>query len=266
MNEITLGGVALRTPDAANSSLSLLLWGDAGCGKTTLAMTAPGHKLLVLLDPSGDASITNRKDVTVLDLSKSPFLQVVERFRAPDPLNLEAYLKSNPHIETVVVDSLTAYAYMALQEAVYKNKSSSMEQPGQHGYTWRNSNVVRAVNNFVAVCNRLGRNIIFTTHEGTPAMDSDGNIASITMALSASSTSQTAFRINEVWHMSDTGKAHVIAVRPCRSRKPMKTRMFNADRSEFTWRYNPISNTGEGVAEWLNLWRASGGNKIPLPA
>jgi hypothetical protein len=264
-DDVTLGGMPLREPSAANMRLAMLLWGDAGCGKTTLAATAPGVKLFVLLDPDGTMSIANRSDVRVLDLSNEPAARVIEKFRAPDPFGIEAYLKQHPEVETVVWDSVTAYAYMALQEAVTKNKSSSMEQPGMHGYQWRNASVIRATSALLAMTGRLNRNVIFTTHEAAPDRDEAGNLVSITMALSESTANQVGLRINEIWHMSDDGKKHVIAVRPCRQRKPMKTRLWNATKPEFEWRYDAVAQQGDGIAEWLATWRQAGGNKIPLP-
>ena len=35
---------------------SAVLWGPAGMGKTTLAMTAPGRKALINFDPDGPVS------------------------------------------------------------------------------------------------------------------------------------------------------------------------------------------------------------------
>jgi hypothetical protein len=40
------------------------------------------------------------------------------QFRAADPYNLGKILTDRPDIETVVVDSMTALSYIALQEAV----------------------------------------------------------------------------------------------------------------------------------------------------
>lgn len=264
-----LGGVPIRAPNAADARLAMLLWGDAGCGKTTLAATAPGIKLLLLFDPDGDMSIATRNDVRAFNFSAEPPNRVVLKFRDADPLGIEFYLKAHPEIESVIFDSATAFAYMALQEAVSslssKKQNSSMEQPGQHGYTWANVNVIRAVSSLIAITGRLKRNIIIITHEGRPDTSTEGHILNIPMALSKSPANQLGARLNEMWHMSDTGKEHRIAVRPCRNRTAMKTRMWNATQEEFTWRYDPMTHTGEGLAKWFAAWKEGGGKKLPLP-
>lgn len=40
--EIELGQFKIKQGGEAPTRLSMLLWGPAGCGKTTLAATAPG--------------------------------------------------------------------------------------------------------------------------------------------------------------------------------------------------------------------------------
>ena len=261
-----LGGIPLRSPDAENARFVSLIWGDAGCGKSTLAATAPGRKLFILMDPNGDLAHTTRTDCDILDLSSAPFAQVIEKFRASDPYGLESFLRSRPDIETVVWDSVTAYAYMALQEAVSKNRNSSMEQPGVHSYSWRNASMLRAAVALMTLTGRLNRNLIFITHEGTPDRDAAGAVVSVTMALSEGIAGQVGLRFNEVWWMNDNGKDRTIAVRPCRLRKPMKTRMWDASTApEFVWRYDARNHTGDGIAEWIGAWKKGSGRKLALP-
>lgn len=263
--ETLLGGVPLRAASARGARLSMLLWGDAGCGKTTLAATAPGKKLFVQFDPDGSMSIANRSDVQVLDLSPVSYLQVIEKFRADDPYGLESFLKTHPDIETVVWDSVTSFAYRALQEAVSRNKNSSMEVPGQHGYVWANANVLRAAQGLISMTGRLNRNVIFITHERRPDANANGTVTGITMMIGKSPANQIGLRLNEVWWMSDTGKERKIAVRPTRDRSPMKTRMWQATASEFTWRYDANKQEGDGIATWFAAWQKQDGEKLPLP-
>jgi hypothetical protein len=86
------------------------------------------------------------------------------------------------------------------------------------------------------------------------------------MSLSAGVANQVGLRFNEVWHLSDTGTERRIAIRPCRLRKPMKTRLFVNDKPEFVWHYNPETLVGEGIADWYHAWQEGKGKKLPLPA
>ena len=261
------GGVVVKMPTAHNSQLFMLIWGDSGAGKTTLAATAPGKKLLVLFDPGGDLSLADREDVLVLDLSSMPTLQVMAQFRSADPYGIGKLLDARPDIETVIVDSMTALAYIALKEAVQRagGARTSLEQPGMNGYAFRNASLLRMTVALMQICAGHKRHLILVTHEGAEDRNEEGIVLSVTMALSSSVANQVGLRFNEVWHLSDTGTEHRIAVRPCRLRKPMKTRLFQADKPEFVWHYNPDTQVGEGIADWYHAWQDGKGKKLPLP-
>ena len=81
-------------------------------------------------------------------------------------------------------------------------------------------------------------------------------------------TNQIGLQLSELWWMSDTGSERRIAVRNCRQRQPMKTRMFLSDgdsQPEFVWRYDANKLEGEGINDWYNKWKEAGFVKIPLP-
>ena len=48
--------------------------------------------------------------------------------------------------------------------------------------------------------------------------------------------------------------------------KPMKTRLFNADRPQFAWHFDANTLIGEGIADWWEAWKQNGGKKIDLPS
>lgn len=259
------GGIPISIPSVEGSHLNMLIWGDSGSGKTTLAATAPGKKLFIMFDPGGDLSLTDRDDVAVLNLSAESATSVVTKFRTSDPYDLDKILKSRPDIETVVVDSMTTLAYAALQFSVSASKNSSLEVPGMHGYTYRNAVVLRVAVAIMRICAMNKRHLILITHEGSEDRNEEGVVLSVTMALSNNMANQIGLRFNEVWHLADNGKDRVIAVRPCRLRKPMKTRLFDATQPEFTWHYDPNTHVGDGIADWYHVWQAGKGKKLPLP-
>lgn len=270
MNEdgpLMAGGIPITMPSVDDMMLNMLIWGDSGSGKTTLAATAPGTKFFVMLDPGGDLSLADRSDVAVLNLTAESPTRMMTQFRMADPYDLGKILTARPDYETVVLDSVTALAYIALQEAVTRaGGRSSLEQPGMHGYTYRNASLLRMTVAMMRLCALHRRHLILITHEGNADRNEEGVVLSVTMALSDGVANQVGLRFNEVWHMVDNGKDRVIALRPCRLRKPMKTRLFNADKPEFIWHYDPNTQVGEGIADWYHAWQANGGRKLALPA
>lgn len=265
----TLRGVPLEAPTSRDMRFVGLIWGPAGSGKTTLASTAPGKKLWLGFDNDGEVSLADRGDVQhVMKFYKAATSTVVAELKTTDPYRLSVFLTEHPEIETVVFDSMTSYAYMALKEAVRLGKSSTMEQPGINGYAYRNSLVLQAATTMLAITAKLNRNIIFITHEGAPQTNDDGTVVSITMILSENLANQIGLRINEVWHLADADNGtRIISVRPHTKMKPMKTRMFNAgNAAKFIWHFDANTLVGEGIADWWHAWQENGGKKIPLPS
>lgn len=262
---ITIDGRTVTTPTAGNLRLALSIWGDSGSGKTTLAATAPGDLLWMLFDPDGALSLVGRNDVFVLDLSGDPY-GITKKFEMTDPFGITKTLKENPTIQTIVVDSLTAYTDLALQAAVAATNNSSLEVPGIAGYARRNTVMRRMVNAMLRLTKQANKHIVFITHEAAPTTDSNGRILHIGMALNEGAANNLSMLMSETWHLSSDEKGHKIAVRPCNLRKPMKTRMFVAEKaSEFPWHYNPDTGEGGTIKAWFEQWRAANGARIPFP-
>lgn len=262
--ELKLGNFEIKPPAALDQRIAMVLWGPAGCGKTTLAATAPGKKLFIMFDSDGEKSLHGRDDVLVLDLSGQKHL-ITDRFMDDNPMGLEKMLMDHPEIETVVFDSATTYALLCTENAVAAVKSATMENPGLKGYGHRNIRVLRAITAMLRLTKRLNRHFIVIAHEDTPDKNDDGVVLQITLTLSDKTTNQLGVALSEIWHLQDTGKEWRIAIRPCRSWKPMKSRMFDVTgEPEFKWRYNANTNEGEGIADWFQQWKAKG-DKISPP-
>ncbi len=253
-------------PDFSNTRMYLLVWGASGCGKTTLAATAPGTKLIVQFDPQGSTSIANRDDFYLLDVSGTTITTTMMEFQNADPFGIKAFVKAHPDVETIIIDSITTLAYVALQYAVTKTSNSTIDVPGMHGYGTRNNVMRRVVQVIMQVCSELQKHLIVITHESAPDKDAAGNTRAITMSLSEALANDVSLRFNEVWFMQDTGTERLIYVRAHGVWKPMKSRMFvSTQATHFSWAFNADALSGDGISEWFMQWQQNGGKKIPLP-
>ena len=268
-DEITLGGITITTPQQDVNRMSLLLWGPSGAGKTTFACTAPGKKLLINFDPDGPQSLAERDDVMVLDLSDKPS-EIITQLKMPDPLRLTKFLEEHDDIGTVIVDSASSLGQLALHQAVkFTGRTSSLERPGIPGFTARNTYMLEILSNLLKVTKKAQRHFILIAHEDTPDRDSEGNTIGITILLSGKLPDHYGLRMSEIWHLSETNGKRTIAVRPCRMRKPMKTRMFKTTgKTEFTLSYDVEKDDDKQehtIANWYEQWEAGGGRKIDVP-
>lgn len=271
MTEISLGRFEVKKPDVSSQRASILLWGSSGAGKTTLAATAPGVKLWINFDPDGTNSIANRDDILLVDLSSEKPI-IVEEFIKENPLKIEKLLDEHPEIETVVFDSATTFGELALLHGVTKaqgtnkGRSSTLEDPGFAGFGNKNTWVRKAFMELLASTARKNVNIIFIAHEDKPQTNDQGVVLYISIMLGSSLNEQLPIRLSEIWNLSDTGKERRIAVRNCRSRKPMKSRMFLTNKeAEFVWKFDSETLEGEGIADWIAKWQKNKGSKIALP-
>lgn len=259
--EIELGQFKIKQGGEAPTRLSMLLWGPAGCGKTTLAATAPGKKLWINFDPNGTDSLTGRDDFMLFDLAGEG-AAITQKFKTDDGLGLGKVLADDSiGIDTVVVDSLTSYSQTAVEQGISITKGATLERPSPGAYGARNALTLRLIAGMLRLTQKYNKHIIFITHEDAAVTDDDGHVLYITMQLGGKLPDQAALQISEVWFMNDTGKERRIAVRPVRGRKPMKTRMFDVGVGsvpEFTLK---PEHTIEG---FYNQWRETNG-KIAVP-
>ena len=264
MTEIKIAGKSITSASGSIKRLTALLWGPAGTGKTTLACTAPGKKLLVNFDPDGQASVAGWPDVDVLDLSDATNSQVVEGFkRTNDPLGLAAVIEN---YDTIIVDSLTNVGHKALMHAISIAPKATLEFPGIPAYAIRNMYMVQLVKNVLALTNKYSKHCIFIAHEGAPTMNDEGMVMHITMSLSGDMPNRTALDFSEVWYIMEANKGRRILIRPGRTRKPMKTRMFDTTGEiEFEWDFDPEDQTGMRIDQWYAAWQENGLKKLPVP-
>jgi GTPase SAR1 family protein len=270
--EIDLGGgIQIKSASEANTRLTMLLWGAAGCGKTTLAASAPGNKLLINFDPDGHASLGPRDDIALLDLSNQRY-NIVEKFKSDDPFSLSRVLADESNgIETVIVDSVTSYSQYAVEQGIALTKGATIERPSPGAYGARNALTLRLISGLLRLTGKYGKHCIFISHEDAPTTDDSGSVLYITMMLGGKLPDQAALQISEVWFMQDVGKDRRLLLRAGRNRKPMKSRMFDTTtRSEFVTKYDPDGKDApygqHSIASFYEEWQENGRNKIQVPS
>lgn len=274
MNDETqrrLSSVVITPATQRNTRFTGLFWGSAGTGKTTLACTAPGRKLLVNFDPDGAASVAGFPNLDVADFSSAPN-SIVDQFKKSDPLGLNAVIAD---YDTIIFDSLTNIAYKAMMHGIPQTKGATIERPSPGAYGVRNALVLQLVKNTLATTAKLGKHVIFIAHEDAPVTNEDGMVLHITLSLGGKLPEQAALDFSEVWCVQDMGlgRDRRVLFRPARQRKPMKTRMFETTgEPEFEWAFDPDeycedpeNYKGLTIERMIKEWEANGYRKIPIP-
>lgn len=263
----------IQSVSTAVNRMTLLIWGDAGCGKTTLAATMPGKKLFLNFDPDGTTSIASFDDVNLADLSTEA--ANTEQYIARDPWNISTILKGEDYEETgklaydtLVVDSMTNATEMVLNSAIGGTNNSTQRKPAMASYQWRNRYTLSLVKTLLAVTKKLGVHCVLICHEAPPQTNSDNAVIGYGILLGGALAKQAPLDVSEVWAVTDPGKGQnrKIAIRPCRMRAPMKTRMFaTSGEPEFEWAFDPEDQSGMTIAGWWEAYQAGGFAKLPLP-
>jgi hypothetical protein len=264
----SVGSVQITSVEELPSYLTLMIWGRAGVGKTTLACTAPGKKLIVNFDPDGPSSVAFRDDVKVLDLSTKG-INITSEFKLADPFGLSRVLES---FDTVIVDSLTSVQELAIRMGVSLINNATLENPTQQGYGIRGVLVFELVRNMLTLCRKIGKHLIFICHEGAPRTNTTGGVNSIPISLGGQLPTNVSIKLSEIWILYDNNKlGETIAVRPVGRREDAKTRMFSTTSSiEFAWNFDPEKTDEEQasmtIADWHKRWLDNNKRKIPLPS
>lgn len=265
MEPLKIRGIEVRKASNSSNRLTALIWGPSGGGKTTLACTAPGRKLVINFDPDGPSSVAYRDDVDVLDLSGSTY-SITETFKnESEPLGLNKFVLEA--YDTIIVDSITNASDKALDAGVASVKGALVERPAIGSYQYRNRLTLKMVKNVLRITGQYNKHCIFIAHEDSPTTNDEGAVLFVTVALGGSLSDSVPIDFSEVWALYEVGgKGRHIAIRPCRSRKPMKTRMFETSKEpEFLWNYNADTHKGIGIQEWWNEYLKNEKRKIPIP-
>ena len=275
---LSLGPFPVQSAVEAPSRMALLLWGQAGAGKTTWAATAPGDKLWLSFGDNEHVSISHRKDVHVVSLADVSYDELFKHGGSDNPFGLDRFLAENENFETVVVDSATAIQYRGLQKAVAdkvgagRGFTPTMQVPGMAAYGGRNSNLLEVVSGILRVTAKHNCHVVITAHEDDPVMKQEGNaeiIDYIAINLGGKLINNVSWRLSEIWNIRAlTNGERVVTVRTHGQRRPMKSRMFNQSQSAFfTLGYTPDKpdKNQMTIASFHNAWIDNGKRKIDVP-
>lgn len=266
-NELELMGKPLKSAAQASiTRLAILIWSLAGHGKTFLACTGPGRKLLINLDPDGPKSVSEREDVEVLDLSSESTDEVLRMLRSTiDPLGLNKFLDTHPEFETVILDSATMLARRGLERAVKdrlgagKGFTPTMEAPGLGAYGGRNAILLDCLTGLLRVTGKHDRHLIVTAHEDVPTTDDHGNVLFISIMLGGKLVAHTSPTLSDIWWLNDTGRTRQVAIRRRAQRTPMKSRIYRQDGKDF-FEFKDGDTTC--IADIWDRYKKGGGKKM----
>jgi len=275
MTEIIIAGQPVQKVTAAAKRFNGAIWGDAGCGKTTLAGTAPGRKLWYQFDPDGVDSISDevceKEGIIRVDLSQASTDKLADECKNEgNPFGIKSTIEA---VDTYIFDSITNLTDKTLTRGISTNTGATVERPSPGAYGTRNALAIRAIKNVAKITGVHKKNVIWIAHEGAPDKDEKtGAILHISLALGGQLPSNIGIDFSELWAMYqvDNRADRRIMIRPARLRKPMKTRMFRqGDEPEFDWKFDPDDwfnkkNLPYRIDTWLKLWELTG-DKLPLP-
>ena len=113
---------------------------------------------------------------------------------------------------------------------------------------------------------RHGIHFIAIAHEDSPKVNKEQVVISQTIMLGSNLVVEIPKDVSEVWYMHDKDNKREILLRPKHPLKPMGSRMFDTRNiSSFIWKFDAITQQGEGIASWYEAWQANEFNKISVP-
>lgn len=259
--------------------MAILLWGPANVGKTTLAATAPGNKLWLSFGDNEHVPVMHRSDVEFVNLSDMPYDDLFKQAQSDNPFGLDKYLAENEDVHSLVVDSVTAVEYKALQKSVgervgaSRNFTPTMEAPGISAYGGRNAILLQTLTGLLRVTAKHNVHIICTAHEADATMvEGSDTIDYYAIQLGGRLVNGMTWRFSEIWHMfqetSGMRERGLLIRNGARKRKPMKTRMFDMRVNDTIWlNYDPDKpDKGQTtIASFYEAWADNGYRRIPVP-
>lgn len=177
------------------TTLSALIYGQPGMGKTTLALSAP-HPLLLDFD-GGVHRVNAAHRVDTVQISK--WEEVDEVLQSPEITDYATFVIDTASKMLSFMDKYIMEKYNA------KKKDGTLSQPG---YGIRKNMFI----NFVNQVSLMGKSVIFVAHERE---EKNGDEKQIRPEIGASSTGDLIKELDLVGYMEAIGKKRTISFNPC---------------------------------------------------
>lgn len=247
-----------------------ILWGEIKCGKTTYAMTLPGKKLIVNFDPDGYQSVLHRDDFDVIDFSEMEPREAMNEAR-----KLGSFLKSEEGkvYKSVIFDSLTTFAFIALRNAIEEGVGKSrtftptMDNPGLSAYGGRNNRVNDVIDRLMRATSKNKQHLFFIAHIDDPEMDGDGKtVIQQTIMLPSKIRNLAGIKVSEVYYLEETRKGRIIRLKPHGVKRPMGSRIFDTslvEKLDLTYDINvPDEDQADTLSAIFAAWETNGREKL----
>lgn len=275
---LRIAGLPVENIKARLLRTSMMIWGNIGAAKTTLAATAPAPILFLMWDHGGADSIRSVSDrFNIVDCTAEDpaFLDQFMSISSPGCEDIERVLATG-HYKTLVLDSLTSLMERALllgidksNRTIGKGSRGSIWDPGLRGYGARLTATRNVVMNLHAICSRHGVNFIVTAHIRMEKQIQDDESVRIfnTIAIGGEAYVSTPKNFSEIWCLREESDGRYIQVRTRGSYGPCRTRMFRTEGKDFRfpWHFDPYKWEGEGIEGWVKRWEANEQKPIRMP-
>lgn len=189
--------------DFSNKKISMLLLGRPGCGKTTLAESAPRPLLIDLEDGVDRVEACYRGDVMVADQTLSEEERYASFIKDLTSEDLSAY-------DTIIIDSLGKFLEMAMP-IVIKENSVNAQKDGKTLSLKGYGALSAKVSEFIKTIKALNKNIIFIAHV---TEISDGEVVKTRVNIPGSTKDKIWDDIDLGGYMTFQGKKRVIYFTP----------------------------------------------------
>lgn len=155
-------GIQSAADLAASTAPSILIFGEPGTGKTTLAATAKGKKLFIELNETGISSVADNPDIQVVRIKS--FTQF------NDFINKLDKVVTKYQFNAIIIDTVNGLQELFLSET---SNAKAGKQPSQQDYGTWNTKISGIMSFLKQNCEAWGITLIFIGHQKNDAPNNE---------------------------------------------------------------------------------------------